>query len=179
MKLTRQRLRQVILAEIFEKDAKFYKYTHSRDGRQHDLPETHMFQFETDGGLRYTVLIYAPRIFGYGSDPMFKGVWDVSFSAQDPKDSDRDAYGLTGKNDMKVLNTIIQIVKYFVSNVRPTLPDKLATIVDFKCEASQESGIPEGDDRRGRIYQYMLRKQGIASKLRSDREGKIILEFTI
>ena len=184
MKLTRKKLRQIILAEIFEKDAKYYQFNHFSDGRLNGRPETHEFTFQTDGGFKYTVTIYAPKdYFPEDNKSMFRGVWDVSFSALNPNDANSDWFGLTGENDMKVLNTIIQIVKDFVSNIRPTLPDELATIVNFKCEAEQERsrpGRPMGtDSRRGRIYQYMLKKQGISSQLSLDEYGSVILEFTI
>ena len=182
MKLTRKKLRQIILTEIFEKDAKYYQYVYSRGGSEEQNPSGAKFEYEfqTDSGLQYTVTIYAPKDYFPEEDKaVFRGVWVVTFFAQDPNDLTKDAFGLTGENDMKVLNTIIQTVKDFVSNVRPTLPHPLYKFTRFKCEAEQESGIPGGDTRRGRIYQYMLKKQGIKSDLRFDEMGSVILEFEI
>tara|TARA_B100000674_G_C37915822_1_gene950852 strand:- start:1342 stop:1902 length:561 start_codon:yes stop_codon:yes gene_type:complete len=186
MKITRKKLRQIILTEIFEKDAKYYQYVYDRDSTDPNHISGAMFEYEfqTDSGLKYTVSIYAPKDYFPEEDKSaFRGVWDVSFFAQDPNNPRRDAYGLTGENDMKVLNTIIQIVKDFVSNIRPTLPDPLSTFTHFKCEAQQERsrpGRPMGtDSRRGRIYQYMLKKQGISSQLSLDEYGNVIIEFEI
>ena len=86
---------------------------------------------------------------------------------------------MTGKRDIKVLNTVIQVVKDFVANVRPTLPHPLYSFTNFKCEAEQEETHGGTDDRRGRIYQYMLKKQGIASSLSVDNSGRVIIEFEI
>ena len=176
MKLNRKTLRKLILKEIFEKGAAAYKFVHAVDGRQRGRPEAHEYTFKTDHDLTYLVFIYAKK---QNTGDEWTGSWDVSFSTidlQDPLDVNMD---LTGKHDIKVLNTVIQVVKDFVSNVRPTLPDPLYTFTHFKCEAQQERGIPGGDTRRGRIYQYMLKKQGISSELSLDEYGSIIIEFVI
>ena len=178
MKITRKALKKLILKELFEKGAAAYAFKHSVDGRQKGEPDVHSYEFTSDHGLQYTVPVFAPKETFLG-DVQYDGEWNVSFTAKDPNNPDANAYGLTGMNDMKVLNTVIQVVKDFVSNVRPTLPDPLHTFTHFKCEAQQERGIPGGDTRRGRIYQYMLKKQGIRSEISLDEYGSIILEFVI
>ena len=188
MQITRKKLRKIILAEIFERGAEFYQF--QRDIKKEDYWDPpdygmHKYNFKTNDNLEYTVLIYAPKFHFADGGEEYQGHWDVSFSAKGAEGSDQsyghtgNAFGLTGKNDIKVLNTIIQVVKDFVSNVRTTLPDPLSTIINFKSEAIQERGVPGGDTRRGRIYQYMLKKQGIKSTLSFDKMGSVILEFTI
>ena len=176
MKLTRKSLRKIILSEIFEKGANSYSFQYQgKKGDYWDDPAVHDYLFKTDDGLEYSVRIFAPKFYYTDGGEEYQGHWDVSFTAD-------NKWGLTGKNDIKVLNTIIQVVKDFVSDVRTRLPDPLATIIKFKSEAIQERGVPGGDTRRGRIYQYMLKKQGIKSTLSFDRMGgrrSFILEFTI
>ena len=170
MILNRKTLRKLILKEIFEKGAAAYQFVHKVDGRLRGRPHSHEYMFKTDHDLTYVVHIYA--MSEYGS-------WDVVFNTVDPLDPLDDSVELTGKNDIKVLNTIIQVVKDFVANVRPTLPHPLYKFTNFKCEAAQEETHSGTDDRRGRIYQYMLKKQGIASDLSVDNSGRVIIEFEI
>ena len=185
MKLTRKKLRKIILSEIFENDAAAYKFDHKVDGRQSGSPHSHEYMFKTDDDLIYLVYIYAKSEYGEGrnAEKVWTGNWDVVFGTIDPQDPLKFSMNMTGKRDIKVLNTVIQVVKDFVSNVRPTLPDPLSTFTHFKCEAQQERsrpGRPMGtDSRRGRIYQYMLKKQGISSKLSLDEYGSVIIEFVI
>ncbi len=157
----------MILKEIFEKDAASYQFVHKVDGRQSGRPHSHEYMFKTDDDLIYLVQIYAMSEYGMGrnAEKVWTGSWDVVFGTIDPQDPLEFSMNMTGKRDIKVLNTVIQVVKDFVSNV--------------KCEAEQEETHGGTDDRRGRIYQYMLKKQGITSALSVDNSGRVIIEFEI
>ena len=181
MILSRKTLRKLILKEIFEKDAASYEFVHKVDGRQSGSPHSHEYMFKTDDDLIYLVQIYAMSEYGTGrnAEKVWTGNWDVVFGTIDPQDPLEFSMNMTGKRDIKVLNTVIQVVKDFVSNVRPTLPHPLYSFTNFKCEAEQEEAHSGTDDRRGRIYQYMLKKQGITSALSVDNSGRVIIEFEI
>jgi hypothetical protein len=85
--------------------------------------------------------------------------------------------------DIKVLNTVIQIVKDFVSNIRPRLPDPFNQVIDFEASAQEEAGYGEKgmrDTRRARIYKYMMKKQGIDSEIFVDpKSGQLNIKFQI
>jgi hypothetical protein len=172
MKLTRRILRKIILSEILDKDAPFYDYELAY---QELGPGDPLFEYEffTKDGLLYLLKIeYMPTEDGIGK-------WDIEFDASDVPS---DQFRLTGSFDLKVLSTVTQIVKDFVVNVRPGLPETYNKITNFTCIARQEKTIDgQPDRRRERIYRYILRKQGIPSvKVTTDAiTGNIIMDFVI
>ena len=178
MKLNRRKLRQLILAEIFEKGAKFYSFRLTDEIVDQNESLYFCYKFLTDDGLNYEVDIKLHWSESYGHEDE----WDVDFDIDRTAEDSSDFYALTGSYDLKVLNTIIEIVKDFVANVRPRLPDPFNQIIDFNATVAEESDMDDlskRDDRRARIYQYMMRKRGITSKISYDRLDNIIIQFQI
>ena len=172
MKITRQQLQRIILTEILDKDAPFYEYELAY---QEIGPYDPVFEYEffTKDGLLYLLKIeFMPSDVGDGK-------WEIEFDASDVPMA---AFKLTGSFDLKVLSTVTQIVKDFVLNVRPGLPEPYDKIINFTCVARQEKTLDgQPDRRRERIYKYILEKQGISNvQVTTDSSsGKIVMDFVI
>ena len=172
VKLSRRKLRRLILTEILDKDADYYEYelAYEEVGFGDPLFE---YEFFTKDGLLYLLKIE------FNSSDSSIGEWSIEFDASDIPS---DTFRLTGSFDLKVLSTVTQIIKDFVRRVRPRLPDPFNSVNNFTCIARQEK-TPDGrpDYRRARIYAYILRKQGIdgAEVNMNQSTGDIVMNFVI
>ena len=118
------------------------------------------YSFTTEAGLNYSVFFTHINNRG-ASDEVSTAFnldenmyWDIHFKTAEK------GHDLTNQNDMKVLHTIIATVKDFVQNMLPGFED-----LDFKSTRtfiSECNSEHPGDDRRAKVYQYMLKKQGIS-----------------
>ena len=176
MKLTRRQLRKIILTEMFEKGSAFYPFKLIDKIIEENEPLEFEYKFSTDDGLNYIadIKLHWSSSYGYESE------WDVNFDVETGVNNPLGDYALTGSNDLKVLNTIIEIVKDFVSSVRPTLPDPFNQIIDFFAfVAEEETKTGKRDTRRARIYKYMMKKRGINSDISYDPVGNLMIKFQI
>ena len=118
------------------------------------------YNFVTESGLNYRVLFTHVDNRGDFDDEVSTAFnlennmyWDIQFLTLEK------GHDLTNQNDTKVLHTVIATVKDFVQNVRPNFEDPdFRETRTFISECKSES---RGDDRRAKVYQYMLKKQGI------------------
>jgi hypothetical protein len=180
MKLNRSKLRTMILKEIFDKNSSYYDFRLAYDQVAPGRTLQFEYEFETDDGLDYFLTITLPMTVetqdGIPVDVHTK-TWQVEF------DTEFGGYEMTMSYDIKVLNTVIQIVKDFVSNIRPRLPDPFNQVIDFEASAQEEAGYGEKgmrDTRRARIYKYMMKKQGIDSEIFVDpKSGQLNIKFQI
>tara|TARA_A100001011_G_scaffold69332_1_gene70825 strand:+ start:1236 stop:1784 length:549 start_codon:yes stop_codon:yes gene_type:complete len=182
MKITRKTLRKIILTEIFEKGAEHYAFTLSKHIIDNYRPLIFEYEFTTDDNLDYVLTIMLPMV-GL-NDPGLKDrihtfSWQIEF---DVDDMYAGSYELTGSYDLKVLNTVIQIVKDFVTNIRPGLPTPVNQVNNFEASVAEEQDLTRGnrrDYRRARIYQYMMKKQGISAEISFDSADDMIIKFQI
>ena len=178
MKIKKSQLRRIILNELFEKDAAVYNLTLSSDGAK--SPEYVKYSFSTDDDLKYEVKISALTRNRRDRTPVG---WSVNFwnLSQGTWAGVRE-YELTNKFDLKVLNTIIQAVKTFITDVRPDLPEPYASVNKFTSYVEEEDDyvrrLNNYDTRRARIYQYMLKKKGIPSEIAASDDG-VAITFTL
>lgn len=184
MKITRKKIRQLILKEIFDKNAAYYDFNMLKYRVVDKRPLIFEYEFVTDDNLDYVLTIRLPVVDL--KDPDLKNrihnfSWQIEFDIDDEYGG---SYELTGSYDLKVLNTVIQIVKDFVFNIRPNLPFPINTVRNFEASAQEEieiglSGEGKRDTRRARIYQYMMEKQGINAEISEDSAGAVVIKFQI
>ena len=172
----RQLIRESLLLEMF-KNLNPYSFSSQPDIIDHDLsgdiPLRFIYIFQSKSGLNYHVSI--DYMMSDGSDDVeaiystfdLKGeaYWEIQFYVKKTASlsGPRADYSLTNENDIRVLHTVIEITKSFVKNVLPTLKDEDQKMTrEFVSECNSEYS---GDDRRANVYQYMLKKQGIPSKI--------------
>jgi hypothetical protein len=165
-------IRESLLLELF-KNLNPYPFSSQPDiihRDMSDVPVEYIYVFKADDGSDYRISFKHIDIIDSDISNSFslnkKMYWDVQFySMKQSKEflrKERD-YSLTNKNDMRVLHTVIEVTKTFVKNVLPELEDlDQRETREFISECNSEY---DGDDRRAKVYQYMLKKQGIASEI--------------
>ena len=177
MKLTRRQLmyiiresRQSLLLELF-KNLNPYPFSarpytvraYNTTGEPSEIPLGSEYNFTTEAGLNYSVFFTHMDFEGVNDDEdvstafsLDKNVyWDIQFKTSE------QGHDLTNQNDMKVLHTIIATVKDFVQNVLPNFED--SAFRETRTFISECNSEYPGDDRRAKVYQYMLKKQGIVN----------------
>lgn len=221
MKITRKKLRKLILKEMFKRGENTGTYSFNLKTpidqliKNKSVSFVYKFEANSDEGLiGYSVKI-VPLFTGGWGDAGYPIHWDVSFDsdyhgAGDSFDGESfSTHNLTTNQfDLKVLNTVIAVVKDFVSNVRPKLKKKdennpngydhsFDELITFMSEASQDHELARAraqkkisqliasgnfktvpqvtkaypnllyptDDRRARIYLYMLKQNGIKGEI--------------
>lgn len=167
MKIMRRQLRKLVrealILELFDSDAYPFNFeSHVIDEPDQDYVAL-TYNFTADGGNIYFVSINAN-----GPD----SAWDVMFRVVDGDYTD-----LTGQFDMRVYATVAEIVKDFVANRLPYLKNESMRRLRL-FEISPMSGF-EGDSRRGRVYQRMLKNYGIDAALVKDMTGGYLLQFEL
>ena len=171
MKIFKNKLRRLIRESLLLEMFKNLKpYTFSKKpliinvGSLYPTTIGSEYNFVTDSGLNYSVSfthidnkgdIRMPddvnAVFNLGKN-MY---WDISFTTAEK------GHELTNQNDIKVLHTIIATVKDFVQNVLPNFED--SAFRETRVFVSECNSEHNGDDRRAKVYQYMLKKQGITN----------------
>lgn len=163
--LTKQKLLELIqeqlMLELFDNDGEHYKFIKKEpiykivdeedgiedmfyDDEEPEREMVMMYHFiadkDPDNRLRYDVEIKC------SSDEQ---EFQIDFKAN-------ETWKLTNQMDLKVYTTIAAIVKDFAENVRPTLYEPFNEITSFGAQAAAEF---KGDERRMRIYKYLLMKK--------------------
>ena len=167
----RQLIREALLLELFESDPYSFRFMGASIDNSGVPFAVLNYAFKTDSGEQYVVSINnAANITELVVDEETgeevekdHRPWDVMFRLVDGEYA-----GLTGGFDMKVYGTVITIVRDFVENRLPHLKNEsVRSQRSFKI--TPVSGF-EGDARRARIYQRILKNNGIDSEIKSDGE---------
>ena len=184
MKFSQTRLRQLIrealLLELFESDPYSFRFM----GAQIDNPGVPFavlsYAFKTDSYEQYMVSVNnAAKVTELVVDEETgekvekeHHPWDVMFRLVDGSYDE-----LTGAFDMKVYGTVIAIVRDFVENRLPYLKNESARSQrSFKI--TPVSGF-EGDARRARVYQRILKNYGIDAEIKEDGPEHFSLSFVV
>jgi len=171
-KLIRKMIRESLLLEMF-KNLNPYPFSSEPDiihRDMEDVPIEYIYVFKADDDSDYRISFSHIDIIESHISNSFnlkkKMYWDIQFYSMKPDKeflSQKRDYALTNKNDIRVLHTVIEVTKSFVKNVLPKLEDlDQRETREFISECNSEY---EGDDRRAKVYQYMLKKQGISSEI--------------
>lgn len=173
-KLIREMIKESLLLEMF-KNLNPYPFSSQPDiidtDLSGDMPLRFIYVFQTKSGLNYHISIEymmsdsSEDIEAVYSTFDLKGdaYWEIQFYVKKSSRLGGADYSLTNENDIRVLHTVIEITKSFVKNVLPTLKDEDQKMTrEFVSECNSEYS---GDARRANVYQYMLKKQGIPSKI--------------
>ena len=167
----RQLIREALLLELFESDPYSFRFMGTSIDNSGVPFAVLSYAFKTDSDEQYMVSINnAAKITEIVVDEETgeevekdHRPWDVMFRLVDGEYA-----GLTGAFDMKVYGTIIAIVRDFVENRLPYLKNE-----DVRSQRSFKitpvSGF-EGDARRARVYQRILKNYGIDAEIKSDGE---------
>lgn len=157
MKLTKEKLLELVQEQLilelfdrapynFTKEEPVYRQLSEEEGYYEEDNEWEMVMMyhfisdkDPDNKLRYDVQFKC-----FSDEQEFK----VDFKAN-------KTWKMTNQKDLKIYTTIIAIVKDFAENVRPTLNDPFNKVTNFTAQSAAEFG---GDERRARIYKYMLKK---------------------
>ena len=163
MKITRRQLRGIInealLLELFDSppyDSKIDRDATINDSNRKTVFFTYVFTTKIENSLTPELAeeeSYVVTINAYNpQDP-----WNVAFRTYDG-----DFLESTLNYDVSVFSTIVAIVKDFVKNQLPNLEnERMRHIRTFEVEPT---AAEEGDTRRLRLYQRMLRNYGINSQ---------------
>ena len=178
--ILRQLIRETLLLELFESDPYSFRFM----GAQIDNPGVPFavlsYAFKTDADEQYMVHINnAANITELVVDKETgekvekdHRPWDVMFRLVDGSYDE-----LTGAFDMKVYGTVISIVRDFIDNRLPYLKNEsVRNQRSFKI--TPVSGF-EGDARRARIYQRVLKNYGIDAEIKSDGLNIFSLSFVV
>jgi len=146
----RKLIRKSILQEIFKNPSAYPFREDQVFGFVGSSPQSQArFLFSGRDGAEYYVEIE-------WSDS--KDMWKISFDVVGGN------FAYTGKNDFKVLGTVITIVKHFTEETLPNHPN----LDDYFRNQNRFVIKPEGqfrDMKRAELFQAILKKQGVNSEL--------------